>query len=330
MNRIFQLSFILLCLFWFSETRAHEIRPAYLEIVEQQSGEFLIKWKVPILNQRIPNIYPEFDNCTLEEQGVIQGIEAFTKNYVMNCSREIGGSLVEIINLERTLIDVILRVERTSGEMQTLMIQPDRPYVVIPTESSSFQVMKTFGILGVEHILFGWDHLLFVLGLMLLIRRAKLLLATVTAFTVSHSITLALSSLGQVSLPSAPVETVIALSVIFLAREYLTLQKGEETYTSQYPWTVAFIFGLLHGFGFAGALSEIGLPEHALAASLLAFNLGVELGQLLFILMIYVLYQLVRSMVNHSMMLNVQKKAAYFIGSVAAFWFIERLYGILL
>ena len=253
-------------------------------------------------------------------------MQSFSTMYEMKCTTDLGGSKIVIDNLERTLIDVVVRMERKSGEMHTFMIQPDKPFGIVPTQSSSLQVMSTFGILGIEHILFGWDHLLFVLGLLLLIRRRSLLLITITSFTLAHSITLALSSLGKVSLPSAPVETVIALSVIFLAHEYLSDQ--EESLTARYPWSIAFIFGLLHGFGFAGALSEIGLPRHALTASLFSFNVGVEVGQLLFVVAIYILYRALKFVTRPPILENVQKFSAYFIGCIASFWFIERLYGI--
>ena len=180
--------------------------------------------------------------------------------------------------------------------------------------------------LGVEHILLGIDHLLFVLGLLLIVRDKWLLLKTITSFTVAHSITLAMATLGFVHVPQAPVEAVIALSILFLATELVKQQEHRASLTERYPWIVAFIFGLLHGFGFAGALSEVGLPQADIPLALLFFNMGVEVGQLIFVAAVLaVTWSITRLRIKWP--LWVKEIPAYTIGSVAAFWCIERIVG---
>ena len=305
---------------------AHEIRPAYLEIKEIEPTQYEIIWKVPLLNERIPDIQPIFENgIELEAYHSTGGMSALTTFMHLTTKGDIGGASLSIKNLSRTLIDVLVRIERSSGEVNTFLIQPSSPSAIIPSGSDRFQVAKTFGILGVEHILMGWDHLLFVLGLMLLINSRRLLITTITAFTIAHSITLILSSLGWVRLASAPVETVIALSIVFLGREYIMKMRGEPSLTAQRPWLIAFVFGLLHGFGFAGALADIGLPDHALGVSLLSFNLGVEVGQLLFVGALVIVAAIANRMVKSLLTPAIRILPGYLVGGMAAFWFIERL-----
>lgn len=310
---------------------AHEIRPAYLEIKEDSINSYSVFWKVPLLDGRVPDIYPIFEdpNDFIEGKST-STFQAQTTFYNLRTQKDIGGSQVSIHNLEKTLIDAIVRFERSSGEIHTFLIQPSSSKAIIPTSSNVWQIARTFGILGIEHILLGWDHLLFVLGLLLLIKSRSLLITTITAFTIAHSITLILSSLGHVSLPSAPVETVIALSVLFLGREYVMEQKGEESLTARKPWLIAFIFGLLHGFGFAGALSDIGLPNHALFSSLLSFNLGVEIGQIAFVGILILFYHLFKRVLRPAILPTVKIIPGYIIGGIASFWFIGRLLDIVL
>jgi hydrogenase/urease accessory protein HupE len=182
-----------------------------------------------------------------------------------------------------------------------------------------------FATLGIEHILLGIDHLLFVLGLVLIVQSAKLLVQTITAFTIAHSITLAVATLGFVHVPGAPVEAVIALSILFLASELTRQRRGESGLTARYPWLVAFSFGLLHGFGFAGALAEVGLPERDITLALLVFNLGVEAGQLLFVAGVLALLWLGRRVIVSPPPRWLQDAPAYAIGSLAAFWLIQRV-----
>ena len=304
----------------------HEVRPAYLEIKEIADYNYKVIWKVPLLNQRVPDIQPVIgDGQGLTSYHQKRELEALIdyKNLVLD--KDIGGLSLYVTNLEKTLIDVIVRLERANGEINTFLIQPSDPDIIIPASSSPLQVAKTFGILGVEHILLGWDHLLFVFGLILLIRKRRLLITTITAFTIAHSITLIFASLGILNLPSAPVETVIALSIVFLGREYILMQRGQKSMTAERPWLVAFIFGLLHGLGFAGALSSIGLPNHALLTSLLSFNLGVEIGQLMFVASLLLVYYIAVRLMKIKLPSWSLSLPGYAIGGMASFWFITRL-----
>jgi hydrogenase/urease accessory protein HupE len=178
--------------------------------------------------------------------------------------------------------------------------------------------------LGVEHILFGIDHLLFVLALLLVTRGTFRLVKTVTAFTVAHSITLGMATLGFVQMPTKPVEAVIALSIVFVAAQIVRTQQGQEGITARAPWVVAFTFGLLHGFGFAGALSEVGLPPGHIPLALLFFNVGVEVGQLLFVAAAMTFMALLRR-VRINVPRWVELAPAYAIGSVAMFWVMQRI-----
>jgi hydrogenase/urease accessory protein HupE len=227
---------------------------------------------------------------------------------------------------------VLLRVAYLDGSASNRRLTPEAATVTIPSRPSALEVVRTYLVLGVEHILLGIDHLLFVLALLLLVRGIGRLVATVTAFTVAHSITLGAATLGFVHVPSAPVEAVIALSILFLASELARRSVGPgaaagANLTTRFPWVVAFAFGLLHGFGFAGALSEIGMPQEAVPLALLFFNVGVELGQLLFIAAVFGFAAIVRwSAVRVPLVW--QPAVAYGVGSVAAFWVVERTFAV--
>ena len=326
---IFTAFTIVTTLLVFNKLGAHEIRPAYLEINELSENLYAVKWKLPVLQGRIPLIQPELSNTSgisnLKED---QNSLALVQTYQLTTSSSIGGSKLQFTNLEKTLIDVVVNINLLSGEKFMFLVQPNRPQIVIPASQASWQVARTFGILGIEHILFGWDHLLFVLALVLLIRDKIQLLKTITAFTIAHSLTLIGTSMQWMSLPAAPVETIIALSVVFVAREIVMVYKGKESITQRRPWLIAFTFGLLHGFGFAGALSEIGLPEHALFSALLSFNLGVEAGQIIFVIFIVFLTILINKMFRLRNIQLYNKLIGYGIGSIASFWFLTRLFDI--
>jgi hydrogenase/urease accessory protein HupE len=223
------------------------------------------------------------------------------------------------------LIDVLVSVEYLNGNKATFMLQADNDSKVIPGVSTIMDVVKTYSKLGVEHILFGIDHLLFILALIIITKGAWKIIKTVTAFTIAHSITLSLAILGIVNFPPPPVEAVIALSILFLAIEIIKEMNGKRTLTGQKPWLVAFVFGLLHGFGFAGALSNIGLPQNEIPWALAFFNIGVEIGQIAFVLVILAVIKLLSYKKNWSVL--AKKFPAYTIGSLAAFWLVERVIG---
>ena len=207
--------------------------------------------------------------------------------------------------------------------MQTVRLTPDQPAATLAKPSVISNVAATYTILGVEHIVMGFDHLFFVLALVLLLKGGWLVAKTVTAFTVAHSFTLVGSTLGLLSLPSQPVEAVIALSIIFLAIEVVKSRPDDIRLSERFPWIVAFLFGLLHGFGFAGALAEIGLPEGDVPLALLTFNLGVEIGQLAIVAVaLATLYGL--RQIRHHWVTTAKTAMAYGIGIIATYWFIER------
>jgi hypothetical protein len=249
----------------------------------------------------------------------------------MSCAGGIGGRELRVEGLELTQTDVLLRVDYLDGSASNQRLTPTAPSVVIPDRPSALEVIRTYTVLGIGHILRGVDHLLFVLALLLLVRGIGRLVATVTAFTLAHSVTLAAATLGFVHVPSAPVEATIALSILFLASELArqpiaassSAMDARADLTARFPWLVAFSFGLLHGFGFAGALSEVGVPQKAVPLALLFFNVGVEIGQLAFIAAVLAIGWSVRRAAIRAPEWW-PRAAAYGIGSVAAFWVVQR------
>jgi len=215
-------------------------------------------------------------------------------------------------------------VERLDGTSLVSRLDPSDPSMVLEASPSRFNVVTTYLVLGVEHILFGIDHLLFVLALVMLVSGMRRLIGTITAFTVAHSITLVAATLGWVNVPIAPVEAVIALSIVFVAAEIIHSKGGTEGLAARAPWIVAFSFGLLHGFGFAGALSEIGLPANAIPLALLFFNVGVEVGQLLFVVAVVAFLAIARRPIALAPRW-VTVTPAYAIGGVAMFWTLQRV-----
>lgn len=316
-------------LFW--NLQAHEVRPAYLHIKQTSADQFEILWKVPTSSGRELSIEPVFPKDFIVQ---LQSERNFPSskiyNYTANYHANLSGETISISNLEKTLIDVMINIELDNDINHSFLLHPDNPEVTIPIEPDRFSVFIGYIRLGLEHILMGYDHLLFVLVLLLLISNIGQLFWTITSFTLAHSITLALASLDILTLPSAPVEAVIALSILFLAKEYLTFQNGETSMTASYPWLVSFTFGLLHGFGFAGALSDIGFPQNQIFTALLSFNIGVELGQILFIIVCSVIMVLLQKTGLFSNLHFIKKVMAYGIGSLASFWLITRFCGIIM
>ncbi len=222
------------------------------------------------------------------------------------------------------ITDVLVRVERSDGTMQVTRLLPSNPAFVVEASTGAGEVARTYLVLGVQHILLGIDHLLFVLALLLVVKGAARVVTTITAFTISHSITLAAATLGLVRVPGPPVEAVIALSIVFVAAELVHGAQGRPGLTARWPWVVAFTFGLLHGLGFAGALSGIGLPQNGIPLALLFFNIGVELGQLVFVGAFVVVALLVaRAHILWPRWIEIAP--AYAIGSLAMFWVLQRV-----
>lgn len=325
MSRIFFL-FLILLLAPLSAP-AHEIRPAYLQIIQVDEFTYEVYWKVPSMGDAVPKIQPVFpESFTLEATKPPNQIPGSVIYYFqMNADEELQGQRIFIQGLNKTLIDVLVTVAYLDGEKATLLLQADKDSGILPGKTKVSDVIQTYTVLGIEHILLGIDHLLFVLALIMITKGKWRILKTITSFTLAHSITLSLAALGIVKFPGPPVEAVIALSIVFLAMEILKNLKGEATLTSKKPWIVAFTFGLLHGFGFAGALSEIGLPQTEIPLALAFFNIGVELGQIIFVVVMLLLIYLLNF--KKQWPVSLKKVPAYAIGSVAAFWMIQRVVG---
>lgn len=330
MSRFNYILFLVVLLLGFSGSgSAHEMRPGYLEIQESAADNYEVLWKVPArgANERF-GLYLEFadDVETLGEP--VDGFRAGAHIQRMRIKRVGGltGTTITIQGLDKTYTDVLLRLQRMNGSQLTHRLTPESPSYEIEANPGPWSVAWTYFVLGVEHILLGIDHLLFVLALLLVVKGWRKLVGTITAFTLAHSITLVLATLGLVHVPGPPVEAIIALSIVFVASEIIHSRQGRPGLTERWPWIVAFTFGLLHGFGFAGALSEVGLPQTSIPVALLTFNVGVEVGQLIFVLSMLVLYGLVRRF-KISPPEWAWKILPYAIGSIAAFWMIERVVG---
>jgi hydrogenase/urease accessory protein HupE len=309
-----------------ASAQAHELRPAYLEIKETSPHVYAVLWKVPARDARRLALYVRMpEACTRgdEPAGTFSG-GAYLERWRAVCEGGLANREITIIGLRESLTDVLARVEPVDGTTQTARLTSQSPILVVSAAPTLLEVAQTYFALGLEHILAGIDHLLFVLALMLLIRDPWMLVKTVTAFTVAHSITLAGAALGLLGLPQKPVEAVIAVSIAFVAREVISRKGDGERLSRTYPWVVAFAFGLLHGFGFAGALKEIGLPQTDAPLALLTFNLGVEAGQLLFVAGVISLYRLSRLAVDWPVESG-RVATAYAIGIVATYWAVSRV-----
>jgi hydrogenase/urease accessory protein HupE len=309
---------------------AHEIRPAFLQVREIEPQVYDLLWKTPArgdmrlaLNVIQP---PECANISQPRATMVDG--AVIERWRMQCADGLVGKEIAIENLARTLTDAIVRIELLDRSPQTLRLTPDQPSAKIPDRQPWTDVAASYFVLGVEHILLGFDHLLFVLALLILIPDPRRLIAAVTAFTVAHSLTLAGTTFGWVRLPIAPVEATIALSIMFVAVEIMRVRAGQESLTARMPWLASFAFGLLHGFGFAGALREIGMQEDATALALLFFNLGVETGQVAFIAAVLGLVWAYRRLGPQPPAWAL-RAPVYVIGAAAAFWFAERTAGMI-
>ena len=326
-------SFALLCLtvlvFLPSVAHAHEMRPGYLEIRETVPDTYEVMWKVPArgVDARL-SLNLRFSDDVEQLADPVSGFQANSHVQRLRVRRDGGltGTSITIDGLVGTYTDVLLRLVHIDGTELIRRLTPDEPTYIVEASPGPGQVAWTYFVLGVEHILLGIDHLLFVLALLLIVASLKKLVKTITAFTVAHSITLALAALGFVHVPGPPVEAIIALSIVFVAAELIRGRQGNPGLTARAPWLVAFTFGLLHGFGFAGALSEIGLPQTSIPMALLTFNVGVEAGQLLFVAAALVLYAIIRN-IRVTPPEWAFRIPAYAIGGVAAYWMIERIAG---
>jgi len=309
--------------------QAHELQPSSMELRQLTSERFEVIWRAPVYYRKphpaqlqLPEIWQTVGEPTIQQ---LQD-SALHRRVVDVPGGVIDGAMIHFVGLESTITDVFARFVWLDGSETTAIARPSQPWIEVAAQRSAWQVAWDYTVLGVDHILSGFDHLTFVLALLLIVSGARRLLITVTSFTLAHSITLAAATLGVLWVPGPPVEAVIALSILFLASELVKVNRGFPSLTARYPWIVAFTFGLLHGFGFAGALAEVGLPQHEVPLALLMFNVGVELGQLLFIAVILVIVRLSKWL-RSEWPAWIRQVPAYGIGGIAALWLIERVAG---
>jgi hypothetical protein len=308
---------------------AHRFAPALLELQEVEAERAAVRWKEPAERVRESRLQPVLPSeCRgIGEPVVTREGTGMTARWEIACAGGLVGKQVAVEGIATSGADVLLRIGLLDGRSMRHVLTGDGVFT-IPAGESAFGVLRSYATLGVEHILFGFDHLLFVLALVLLVRDLRRLLWTITAFTVGHSVTLALAVLGFVHAPQAPVEAAIAFSIYVLAVEIVRSNAGKVTLMQRVPWLVAGGFGLLHGLGFAGALAEVGLPEGEIPLALFAFNLGIEAGQVAFVAVVLSAFAALR-LARVAWPTPVMQLPAYAIGSLAAFWFFERVGGVL-
>jgi len=306
---------------------ADEIRPGFLDIKESSPDVFSVLWKVPAKGNKKLNLQAQLpEHCINKTPPTAQFINAaYIQRRIMICEGGLIAHTISITGLKSTNTSVILRLEFLNGTSQSIQLTPTENTYQIPAVASSMQIVNTYTGFGIEHILLGTDHLLFVFALLLIVNNTRRLLMTITAFTLAHSITLVAATLGFVHVPQQPVEAVIALSILFLAMEIVHGKRGHLGYTARWPWLIAFIFGLLHGFGFAGALAEIGLPQQAIPIALIFFNIGVELGQIFFVLVVIFLSWILHQLNQQKLLARAETIVIYSIGGLSSFWLFERI-----
>ena len=305
---------------------AHEVRPAFLEIKETEPGRCDLLWRTPVLSgMRLPVVLKLPDGVRDVAASTVQELSdsRLERRSIDLGEGGLAGRRVEFPGLQGTITDVLVRVEMADGREFTTLVRPSQPWVEIAASQSALAVAGAYVVHGIQHISFGVDHLLFVLGLLLIVKDRWMLLKTVTAFTVAHSITLAIATLGFANAPVLPLNAAIALSILFLGPEIVRSWRGETSLTMRKPWIVAFLFGLIHGFGFAGALTSAGLPPKNLPIALLGFNVGVEIGQVAFVLLVVLLERSFRQL-EIRWPRWAEMLPGYAVGSLGAFWTIQR------
>jgi hypothetical protein len=322
------------CALWFllaalctSAVQAHEARPCYLEITENAPVQYALLWRTPVLaGMRLPialRLPPGVKNLRDPEVQELSD-SLVERRWVSAGAQGLAGQRIGFVGLQATITDVLVRVKLLDGRSWSVMVHPSSPYVEIAAPQSRWEVMASYIGHGIRHISLGADHLLFLLGLLLIVRDRWMLVKTVSAFTLAHSITLALATLGYASVPVVPLNAAIALSILFLGPEIVRVARGQTSFTIRHPWVVAFAFGLLHGFGFASALTSAGLPRSELPLALLSFNIGVEIGQLGFVLLVLFIERSFR-VLQIRWPRWVQGLPGLTVGALGAFWTIQRV-----
>jgi hypothetical protein len=311
--------------------RADEFKPAYLQLTQLDRETYDVLWKIPAIDEATTlKVKPQFPGGT---EGLTEVRSTFSRGITVQRWRirvpeGLDGKAIVFSQLSETRIDVLARLVRLNGTVQLERILPVSPRFVVTPSPGPLEVVKTYTVLGIEHILTGFDHLLYVLGMLLLVGGWRRILATMSAFTATHSLTLTAATLGWVHVPQAPVEACIALSIVFVAREIVQVHRGRPGITTRWPWAVAFTFGLMHGLGFAGALAEVGLPQSSIPVALLFFNVGVEIGQLMFVgavLTVIAVGWRAAQRLRWAQAAWLRRLAPYAIGGLASFWFVERV-----
>jgi len=304
---------------------AHPLDPVLLDLAEGANGAVRVLWKVPDL--RVPGshvepVLPAACRPTSRGDAVDDGVSV-SMHWTVHCAAGLIGQRVGVDGLGLAGTDALVRVTLADGRLFRAVVSPRRPRVTVPERPDWFSVFRDYVRMGTDHIWSGLDHLLFVFGLILLVTTTRLLIETITAFTVGHSITLSLAALGVAPFPQRPMELLIALTIFVLAVE-LGRESSAPTLMRRFPWAMAALFGLLHGFGFAGALRQVGLPSGEIGTALCGFNVGVELGQLAFVLSVLALRGVMRRLLTARVPERVSRIPVYAMGSLAAFWCFER------
>jgi hypothetical protein len=306
---------------------AHESRPAYLEITETAPGRYDVLWRTPLLaGMRLPVAltFPAGVG-TVTEPVVRELPDSLIERRVIQADGPgLAGRRLEFVGLPATITDVLVRLQLLDGRRATTLVHPSQPWLEIATVRGPLAVAGGYVLAGIHHILLGVDHLLFVLGLLLIVKDRGMLVKTISSFTLAHSITLAIATLGYGTVAAAPLNAAIALSILFLGPEIVRAGRGETSWTIRHPWLVAFAFGLLHGFGFASGLTTLGLPRSEIPIALLSFNVGVEAGQLLFVALILLLERAFRVLEIPWPRL-IMRLPGYAVGSLGAYWTIQRI-----
>lgn len=311
---------------------AHKLDPAFLEVTTLSPDSYSVTFKIPQASGKplpLTAVLPQ--NCNPRQSNDLTSIgNAFIARWVATCEGGLANRDLFVDGLDQTGTDVLVRIQLPEDESLTALITADSPRYTVQENPSFWDVAKTYTQLGITHILFGIDHILFVFGLILLVRGPVMLIKTITAFTIAHSITLSAAVLEVVHVPGPPVEAIIALSIVFIAVELIKQGQGTPRLSERMPWLVAFAFGLLHGFGFAGALSETGLPQSDIPAALLTFNIGVEIGQLLFVAAVFAIRWSGCFLLSKMGMEQQHQRAArtvmiYAIGVLASYWLWDRM-----
>jgi hypothetical protein len=320
------LAVALLCAVIPAPANAHESRPAYLELTQTADDTFDVLWKVPARGDRRLGLYVRFpQTCEVvtEPRGMFTG-GAWVERWTIRDPGALVGETVHIDGLQSSLTEVHVRVARLDGRTHVERLMPSHPSFTVVASPTRWQLVSTYIGMGLKHILGGIDHLLFVLGLLFLVRSRWMLVKTITAFTIAHSITLAVATLGLARASTDVISVLIAMSILFLGLEIVRLYRGETTLTIRHPWVVAFAFGLLHGFGFASGLTALGLPREEIPLALLLFNVGVEIGQLGFVVVLLGLHASLRQL-GFRRPPRLELAPGYVIGSLGAYWMIARL-----